>query len=92
MTLACTLAAVALALPLLDLMSDPWNVLFSCVQDNRKGEIGMNNETKKERLPRPASARREMDAVLTPEQQQKLDGRFESLRKLLGVAPEGNEP
>lgn len=26
--LACTLAAAALVLPLLDRMSDPWNVLF----------------------------------------------------------------
>jgi hypothetical protein len=41
---------------------------------------------------RLAAARREMDAVLTPEQRQKLDERFETLRKLWGVEPEENEP
>jgi Spy/CpxP family protein refolding chaperone len=33
-----------------------------------------------------------MDAVLTPEQQRKLDERFEKLRKMWGIEPEENEP
>jgi Spy/CpxP family protein refolding chaperone len=62
------------------------------VRNTLDDQLAQRAAVRRQTLLRLAAARREMDAVLTPEQQQKLDDRFGRLRKLWGVAPEGNGP
>ncbi|MFA4945210.1 MAG: hypothetical protein WC789_10985 [Lentisphaeria bacterium] len=76
----------------LDLTNEQEAEVKTIVRNTLDDLLAQRAAVRRQTLLRLAAARREMDAVLTPEQQQKLDDRFGRLRKLWGVAPEGNGP